>query len=70
MKPSRQQRKRSYSKSVPHPSRERRRRALASADDAQREQLLRQTQRVAFAHQAVVPLHYQVNAWAARKGYS
>jgi peptide/nickel transport system substrate-binding protein len=44
--------------------------ALSSVDDAQRERLFRQAQQLAFADQAVVPLHYQVNAWAARKGYS
>jgi peptide/nickel transport system substrate-binding protein len=44
--------------------------ALATVDDGQREALLRQAQQVAFADQAVVPLHYQVNAWAARRGYA
>ena len=43
--------------------------AMATVDDAQREKLLREGQQVAFADQAVVPLHYQVNTWAARKGY-
>ena len=43
--------------------------ALATVDDAQRDKLLREGQRLAFADQAVVPLHYQVNTWAARKGY-
>jgi len=42
--------------------------ALATVDDAQREKLLREGQQMAFADQAVVPLHYQVNAWAARRG--
>jgi len=42
--------------------------ALATVDDAQREKLLREGQQLAFADQAVVPLHYQVNAWAARQG--
>lgn len=45
-------------------------RALATVDDGQREKLLREAQRVAFADTAVVPLHYQVNTWAARRGYS
>ena len=44
--------------------------AMATVDDGEREKLLREGQRLAFADQAVVPLHYQVNAWAARKGYS
>jgi len=43
--------------------------ALATVNDAAREKLLREAQEVAFADQAVVPLHYQVNAWAARKGF-
>jgi peptide/nickel transport system substrate-binding protein len=43
--------------------------ALATVDDAQREKLLRDAQQLAFEDQAVVPLHYQVNVWAARKGY-
>jgi peptide/nickel transport system substrate-binding protein len=44
--------------------------ALATVDNAQRESLLREGQKMALADQAVVPLHYQVNAWAARKGIS
>jgi peptide/nickel transport system substrate-binding protein len=42
--------------------------ALATIDNAKRDKLLQETQEVAFADQAVVPLHYQVNAWAASKG--
>lgn len=44
--------------------------ALATADNAKRERLLREATELAINDQAVVPLHYQVNTWAARKGYT
>jgi peptide/nickel transport system substrate-binding protein len=44
--------------------------ALATVDNAKREQLLREATQIALTDQAVIPLYYQVNTWAARKGYS
>lgn len=44
--------------------------ALATVDNAKRERLLREATEPVIHDQAVVPLHYQVNTWAARKGYS
>ena len=42
--------------------------ALATIDNAKREQLFRDATVIAMADQAVIPIHYQVNVWAARKG--
>jgi len=42
--------------------------ALATVDDAQREKLLQQAVEVAMADVGVIPTHFQVNTWAARKG--
>jgi len=44
--------------------------ALATVDNARRERLLREATEIAIGEQAVVPLHYQVNTWAARRGYT
>lgn len=44
--------------------------ALATVDNANRERRLREATELAINDQAVVPLHYQVNTWAARKGYA
>jgi len=44
--------------------------ALATVDNANRERLLREATGLAINDQAVVPLHYQVNTWATRKGYA
>jgi peptide/nickel transport system substrate-binding protein len=44
--------------------------ALATVDNAKREQMLREATQIALRDQAVVPLFYQVNTWAARKGYA
>lgn len=44
--------------------------ALATVDDAKRDKLLQQATEVAMADQAIIPLHYQVNVWATRKGYA
>lgn len=44
--------------------------ALGTVDNAKREKLLQEATEVAIRDQAVVPLHYQVNTWAARKGYA
>jgi peptide/nickel transport system substrate-binding protein len=43
--------------------------ALATVDNGKREKLLQEATEVAIRDQAVVPLHYQVNTWASRKGY-
>jgi peptide/nickel transport system substrate-binding protein len=42
--------------------------ALATVADGKREVLLQQATEIAIKDLAVIPLHYQVNTWAARKG--
>jgi len=42
--------------------------ALATVDDAKRQDLLAEATEVAINDGAIIPLHYQVNTWAARKG--
>jgi peptide/nickel transport system substrate-binding protein len=42
--------------------------ALATVDDAKREKLLQQATEVAIEDLGIIPLHYQVNVWATRKG--
>jgi peptide/nickel transport system substrate-binding protein len=42
--------------------------ALATVDDAQREKLLQQATEIAIEDLGIIPLHYQVNVWATRKG--
>ena len=42
---------------------------LATVDNAKREHMLREATQIALRDQAVIPLFYQVNTWAARKGY-
>ena len=42
--------------------------ALGTADDAAREKLLQQAQRMVFADVALIPLHIQKNIWATRSG--
>ncbi len=44
--------------------------ALATMDTAKRDKLLQEAAEIAIRDQAVVPLHYQVNTWAARRGYT
>jgi peptide/nickel transport system substrate-binding protein len=44
--------------------------ALATMDNGRREKLLQEAAEIAIRDQAVVPLHYQVNTWAARRGYT
>jgi len=44
--------------------------ALATMDNPRREKLLQEATDIAIREQAVIPLHYQVNTWAARKGYT
>ena len=42
--------------------------ALGTADDAAREKILQQAQRMAFDDVAIIPLHIQKNIWATRAG--
>ena len=42
--------------------------ALATVDDAKREKLLQQATQIAIQDLGIIPLHYQVNVWATRKG--
>jgi peptide/nickel transport system substrate-binding protein len=42
--------------------------ALSTVDDARREKLLQQAVEVSVADLGVIPVHFQVNTWAARKG--
>ena len=44
--------------------------ALATVDNAKREKLLQEATEIAIRDQAVVPLHYQVNTWAARRNFT
>ena len=42
--------------------------ALATVDDAKREKLLQQATEIGIGDLGIIPLHHQVNLWAARKG--
>jgi peptide/nickel transport system substrate-binding protein len=42
--------------------------ALTTVDDEKREKLLEDATELAMADQAIIPLHYQINIWATRKG--
>lgn len=42
--------------------------ALATVDDAKRSKLLQKATEMAISDYAIIPLHYQVNTWASRKG--
>ena len=43
--------------------------ALATVDDAQRQKLLQMATELGIGrNQGIIPLHYQVNTWAGRKG--
>jgi peptide/nickel transport system substrate-binding protein len=42
--------------------------ALAEMDDAKREKILQDAQRMAFEDVAIIPLHIQTNIWAMRRG--
>ena len=44
--------------------------ALATVDDEKREALLQQASEIAIGDYGLIPLHYQVNLWAMRKGLS
>ena len=37
-------------------------------DDAKREKLLQKATELAIGDLGIIPLHYQVNVWATRKG--
>ena len=41
---------------------------LATVDNGRREKLLQQATEIVIADTGLIPLHYQVNTWAARKG--
>ena len=41
---------------------------LSTMDDAQRNALLAEASRIAFEDVAIIPLHHEVSAWAARRG--
>lgn len=42
--------------------------ALATVNDGKRQDLLAKATEIAIADLGIIPLHYQVNTWAARKG--
>lgn len=42
--------------------------ALATVDDAKRQDLLAKATEIAINNVGIIPLHYQVNTWAAKKG--
>jgi peptide/nickel transport system substrate-binding protein len=44
--------------------------ALQTVDDDKREALLREATEVAIHDVGIIPLHYQINVWASRKGVS
>jgi len=44
--------------------------ALATVDDGRREQLLQEASEVAINDVGLIPLHYQINVWAMRRGLS
>ena len=44
--------------------------ALATVEDDQREAMLQKATELAIGRLAIIPLHYQVNTWGARKGLS
>ncbi len=44
--------------------------ALRTIDDTKREQLLQRATRIAIDDVGIIPLYYQVNVWALRKGLS
>jgi peptide/nickel transport system substrate-binding protein len=44
--------------------------ALTAVVDSEREKLLQQATEIAIGDLGVIPLHYQVNTWASRKGLS
>ena len=45
-------------------------RALATLELPEREALYREATAIAIRDQAIIPLHHQVNLWAARRGFA
>jgi peptide/nickel transport system substrate-binding protein len=44
--------------------------ALATVDDKAREKLLFEASEAAMRDYGVIPLYYQINIWATRKGFT
>jgi peptide/nickel transport system substrate-binding protein len=44
--------------------------ALATVDDAKRDKMLQEASEIAIGEYGIVPLYYQINYWATRKGFS
>jgi peptide/nickel transport system substrate-binding protein len=44
--------------------------ALATVEDAKRQELLARATEIAIEDVGIIPLHYQVNTWAMRRGFS
>ncbi len=44
--------------------------ALATVDDAKRDKLLQEASEVAIGDYGIIPLHYQINLWGTRKGFT
>jgi peptide/nickel transport system substrate-binding protein len=44
--------------------------ALATVEDAKRQDLLARATEIAIEDVGIIPLHYQVNTWAMRRGFS
>jgi peptide/nickel transport system substrate-binding protein len=44
--------------------------ALATVDDAKRQGLLARATEIAIEDGGIIPLHYQVNTWAMRRGFT
>jgi len=44
--------------------------ALATVDDAKRQDLLAKATEIAIGDVGIIPLHYQVSTWASRKGFN
>lgn len=45
-------------------------RAMATVDDAKRDKLLQEASEIAIGDYGIIPLHYQINYWATRKGFN
>ena len=42
--------------------------ALATVDDEKRDKVLQEASEIAIGDMGLIPLHYQINVWAMRKG--
>ncbi len=42
--------------------------AMGTVDDAAREKLLQEASEIALNDRAIIPLYYQINTWATRRG--